>query len=188
MGSIKRAACLLAASALSVLGSGAASAAAPPPALGAVRTVTYGLPASVHAGTTVHLWSWITWTPKRKTSDTVVIEDSGFSLWNKRTNSCSGARVSFLNPITHQWQTGKATGRCTVGMDLAPLPTFFKVPAGKWVRIDYEVVFSSSAPTGTWGIAAQPVSSYGIVTPSGQGVDAVLTGDFWQTHYTRVYT
>jgi hypothetical protein len=133
------------------------------------------------------VWTWIYWAPTRKTAGRVLIEDSQVSVWGPGKAGCRGAQVSFLNPITHKWQVGKPDGWCWFDMNLAPLPTSFAMPLRTWVREDVETTFSKSAAAGTWGIAPWPVSGYGVFNTAGQGVWAILNGDFGQSHDTRVY-
>ncbi|WP_042388385.1 hypothetical protein [Streptacidiphilus melanogenes] len=119
---------------------------------------TYGIPASVKAGTTFYADAWY----MQNSPVRVSAVSYGLSVWSLAARTDRGFTVSWLNPVTHRWQA--STGTWSQGAELQFVPTpangVAMVPH-KWYKIQFKITVGKNVPVGTWHLNE---ATDGIVT------------------------
>lgn len=161
----KRSLIALAAAGLSV-GLGTSTAAAQPVTAHtshqySIYTNTYGIPASVKAGTTFYADAWYMQnSPERLGTTSYDLE-----IWSYSASTDRGFTVSWLNPVTHRWEASNETWSGGVSLSLgAGNPLGLTMLPHHWYKIQFKVSVGKNVHLGTWHLGAQ---ADGIVGPNG---------------------
>jgi hypothetical protein len=164
MGATRRAAALLAATALLTVpvAAGTASAASVPSPVGTLQVGSNGIPTTVHRGTTINI---VVWYRNNSKYDDAVLMD-GLSVWHgdySGWHSTKGVSVSLRAPLTGRWAVvppfrgGTDFDSSNYGVDVNATP-------GYWEHYDLRLTIGAATPTGALYVQPEPAQAYQLMS------------------------
>ena len=163
MGATRRAAALLAATALLTVpaAAGTASAASVPSPVGTLQVGATGIPTIVHRGTTIN---FVVWYRNNSKYDDAVLMD-GLSVWHGNDpgwRATKGVSVSLRAPLTGRWAAvpsfrgSNSYDSSNYGVDVNATP-------GYWEHYDLRLTIGSATPTGGLYVQLEPAQAYQLM-------------------------